>query len=148
MAKHVKLRHSWVIVGENFVFGQDSRKRQLLDSVKQDIETWRRDWVNLDTAAYLSHYHRRFHSGKRDLAAWKRYKRRVNANKSFVEVGFANMTLIHDPNLWPEGEVVVAEFDQSYRSSNYADKGRKRVYLARAKADQKWEILLEESLDQ
>jgi len=148
MAKHVKLRHSWVIVGENFVFGQDSRKRQLLDSVKQDIETWRRDWVNLDTEAYLSHYHRRFHSGKRDLAAWKRYKRRVNANKSFVEVGFANMTLIHDPNLWPEGEVVVAEFDQSYRSSNYADKGRKRVYLARAKADQKWEILLEESLDQ
>jgi len=148
MARHVKLRHSWVIVGENFVFGQDGRKRQLLDSVKRDIETWRRDWVKLDTEAYLSHYHRKFHSGKRDLAAWKRYKRRVNANKSFVEVGFANMTLIHDPNLWPEGEVVVAEFDQAYRSSNYADKGRKRIYLARANADQNWKILLEESLDQ
>jgi len=148
MAKYVKLRHSWVIVGENFVFGQDGKRRQLLDSVKQDIETWRRDWAKLDTEAYLSHYHRKFRSGKRDLAAWKRYKRRVNANKSFVEVGFANMTLIHDPNRWPEGEVVVAEFDQSYRSSNYADKGRKRVYLARVNADQKWKILLEESLDQ
>jgi len=146
IAKYVKLRHSWVIVGENFKFGQDGKKRQLLDSVKRDIETWRRDWVKLDTESYLSHYHRKFRSGKRDLAAWKRYKRRVNANKSFVEVGFANMTLIHDPNLWPEGEVVVAEFDQSYRSSNYADKGRKRVYLARANANQNWKILLEESL--
>ncbi len=148
MAQYVKLRHSWVIVGENFQFGQDARKKQLLDSVKRDIETWRRDWVQLDTEAYLSHYHRKFHSGKRDLAAWKRYKRRVNANKRFVDVNFTNMTLIHDPNPWPEGEVVVAEFDQSYRSSNYADKGRKRIYLARANAGRHWKILLEESLDQ
>ena len=148
MARYVKLRHSWVIVGENFVFDHSNRKSKLLSSVKRDIEAWRRDWVSLDTEAYLSHYHRKFRSGKRDLAAWKRYKRRVNANKSFVEVGFANMTLIHDPNTWPEGEVVVAEFDQSYRSSNYADKGRKRIYLARANADQSWKILLEESLKQ
>ncbi len=146
VSRYVKLRHSWVIVGENFVFDQDARKKQLLDSVKRDIEAWRRDWAQLDTEAYLSHYHRQFHSGKRDLAAWKRYKRRVNANKNFVEVGFTNMTLIHDPNPWPEGEVVVAEFDQSYRSNNYADKGRKRVYLARANANQGWKILLEESL--
>jgi len=146
LARYVKLHHSWVMVGENFQFGQDARKKQLLDSVKQDIEAWRRDWVNLDTEAYLSHYHRKFRSGKRDLAAWKRYKRRINATKSFIEVGFTNMTLIHDPNPWPEGEVIVAEFDQSYRSSNYADKGRKRLYLARAKPGQHWKILLEESL--
>ncbi len=148
MARYVKLRHTWVIVGENFAFDQPARKRELLESVKRDIEVWRRDWTRLDTEAYLSHYHRKFRSGKRDLAAWKRYKRRVNANKSFVEVGFANMTLIHDPNRWPEGEVVVAEFDQSYRSSNYADHGRKRLYLARADRSQPWRILLEESLEQ
>jgi len=148
MAKYVKLHHSWVIVGEHLQFDQGQKKQQLLDSVKQDIEIWRRDWASLDTEAYLSHYHRSFRSGKRNLAAWQRYKRRVNANKRFVEVGFANMTLIHDPNHWPEGEVVVAEFDQTYRSSNYADRGRKRVYLARASADQHWQILLEESLDQ
>jgi len=148
MAKYVKLRHSWVIVGENFVFDQAARKKQLLDSVKRDIEAWRRDWTQLDTEAYLSHYHRKFHSGTRDLAAWKRYKRRVNASKRFVDVSFTHITLIHDPNPWPEGEVVVAEFDQSYRSSNYADKGRKRIYLARANANQNWKILLEESLGQ
>ena len=146
ISKYVKLHHSWVIVGEHLQFGQDGKKQQLLASVQRDIEAWRRDWMSLDTEAYLSHYHHKFRSGKRDLAAWKRYKRRVNANKRFVEVRFSNMTLIHDPNRWPEGEVTVAEFDQSYRSSNYADRGRKRLYLARENSDSAWKILLEESL--
>jgi len=146
VAKFVKLHHSWVIVGENLQFGQDAKKQQLLASVQHDIEAWRRDWASLNTEAYLSHYHQQFHSGKRDLKAWKRYKRKVNADKQFVQVTLSNMTLIHDPNRWPEGEVVVSEFDQSYRSSNYADKSRKRLYLARKNADSAWKILLEESL--
>jgi len=146
MAKHVRLHRSWVIVGENFIFGQSQRKQQLLTSVQRDIEAWRKDWSSLNSRAYLSHYHKKFHSGKRDLAAWKRYKTRVNGSKGFISVQLSNMTIMHDPNPWPEGEVVVAEFQQSYRSDNYADQGRKRLYLARANAAQPWQILLEESL--
>ena len=146
IAKHVRLRHSWVIVGENLIFGEPAQKQKLLESVLQDIETWRRDWASLDTEAYLSHYHRAFHSGKRNLAAWKTYKRRVNAQKSHVQVSFSDMTLIHDPNEWPEGEVVVAEFKQIYLSSDFADRTHKRLYLARDNASQHWKILLEETI--
>ena len=146
IAKHVQLHRSWVIVGENFVFGQDHLKQKMLASVQRDIEAWRQDWASLDSAAYLSHYHNKFRSGKRDLSAWKRHKSKLNAAKTFVEVDLADMTLIHDPNPWPEGDVVVAEFYQTYRSSNYEDQGRKRIYLARANASQAWKILLEESL--
>ncbi|MDQ6970162.1 MAG: L,D-transpeptidase family protein [Mariprofundus sp.] len=148
MAKHVRLHRSWVIVGENFIFDNNEQKQQLLTSVQRDIEAWRKDWISLDSKAYLSHYHAQFRSGKRDLAAWKRYKTRVNSGKRFIDVNFTSMTLIHDPNTWPEGDVVVAEFEQHYRSSNYADEGRKRLYLARANANQAWQILLEESLPQ
>ncbi len=148
VANHVKLKRSWVIVGENFAFDQQGKKHELLKSVRNDIETWRRDWTSLNTTSYLSHYHDAFRSGERDLAAWKHYKRRVNANKSFVDVAFANLTIMHDPNRWPEGEVVVAEFDQHYKSSNYADQGRKRLYLARDSESQPWKILLEESVKQ
>lgn len=146
MADHVKLGRSWVIVGENLRFGEASAREALRQSVRDALESWRRDWMSLDTEAYLSHYHPRFRSGKRDLAAWKRYKRRINAGKKFIEVKFSNLSLIHDPNRWPEGEVVVAEFDQDYRSSNYSDRGRKRMYLAREHADAPWRILLEESV--
>jgi len=148
MAKHVKLNRSWVIVGENFVFGQNEMKQQILSSVLRDLEAWRSDWVSLDSRAYLSHYHQKFRSGKRGLAAWKRHKAKLNASKTFVDVTFSDMTLIRDPNPWPEGEVVVAELHQTYRSSNYEDHGRKRIYLARANADHAWQILLEESLSQ
>ena len=146
IARLVKLKRSWVIAGENFEFDRDLDKQTLLNSVQRDIKAWQQDWASLDSEAYLSHYHQDFRSGKRDLKAWKSYKRRVNANKAFVEVKFTNFTLMRDPTRWPEGEVVLAEFDQSYRSSNYADQGRKRLYLARDSKTSPWKILLEESL--
>jgi len=148
VADHVTLKRSWVIVGENLEFDRHEKKQALLESVRRDIEAWRSDWVSLNIDAYLSHYHRNFRSGQRDLQAWRSYKQRVNANKSFVEVTFSNLTLMHDPNRWDEGEILVAEFDQHYSSSNYTDLGRKRLYLARESESQPWKILLEESLSQ
>jgi len=148
MAEHIELGKSWVIVGRNFKFGQDEQQQQLQQSVSAALEAWREDWMKLDADAYLSHYHPAFRSGKRDLAAWKSYKKRVNAGKTFIKVDFENLSLIHDPNAWPEGEVAVAEFDQNYSSSNFSDHGRKRLYLARSSADVPWQILLEETVAQ
>jgi len=146
VADHVTLGKSWVIVGRNFVFNKSEQRQALLKSVENALDSWRRDWTSLDTNAYLSHYHDEFRSGKYNLARWKRYKKRVNAGKSFIDVGFSDLTLIHDPSSWPEGEVVVAEFNQDYRSNNYADKSRKRVYLARKDKHSDWKILIEETV--
>jgi len=146
VADYIELGKTWVIVGENLRFDQQQDKQQLLDSVQTTIEAWRKDWVSLDSDAYLSHYHPAFRSGNRDLAAWKQYKKRVNAGKQFIDVDFSDLTIIHDPNRWPEGEVVVAEFKQHYRSSNFSDSGRKRLYLARSGTGGHWKILLEEGL--
>jgi murein L,D-transpeptidase YafK len=146
MAEHVYLKQSWVIVGENFVFDQKERQSALLNSVKSVLNQWKQDWSSLDTEAYLNHYHNAFRSGKRNLAGWKRYKRRVNSNKSFINVSISDLSLIHDPSSWPEGEIVVAEFNQHYRSSNYQDITRKRIYLARTGSDGEWQVLIEESV--
>lgn len=146
MAEHVHPGHSWVLVGEDFVFNRDGEKQARLQSVAEALESWRADWSSLDPDAYLSHYHPSFRSGRRDLAAWRRYKQRVNRGKSFIEVRLSEMTIIRDPNRWPEGEIVVAEFDQHYRSNNYQDKSRKRLYLARASESEPWRILIEETV--
>jgi len=147
VADHVSLGKSWVIVGRDFSFDRDDARLNLLTSVQQAIESWRKDWVSLDTDAYLSHYHTKFRSGKYDLASWKRYKQRVNSGKSFINVDFSDMTIIHDPSQWPEGEVVVAEFRQAYQSNNYADDTLKRLYLARPDAQSPWKVLIEETVD-
>lgn len=146
--KYVKPGHSWVIVGENFVFNDSERKKSLHLSIHSAIEQWRKDWVSLDTDAYLSHYHPKFRSGKYDLSAWKRYKRRVNGNKSYIDVTISDLTFIYDSSRWPEGEVAVAEFVQHYKSNNYADQSRKRLYLARDSKSEPWRVLIEESLDE
>lgn len=148
MAKHVHLKRSLVVVGEDFLFNRDEQQAELLQSVQQALNSWQQDWASLDSDAYLNHYHHSFHSGRYNLAGWKRYKKRVNANKSFIDVSFSDVSLIHDPNHWPEGEVVVAEFDQRYRSNNYQDVTRKRIYLARDSATEPWRILIEESVEQ
>ncbi|MDX8404185.1 MAG: L,D-transpeptidase family protein [Mariprofundaceae bacterium] len=146
VADHVHLKHSWVVVGRDFVFDQEEKQASLLSSVTASLQQWQQDWSSLDTEAYLGHYHQAFRSGERNLAAWKQYKRRVNNNKSFIDVFLSDVSLIHDPNRWPEGEVVVAEFNQHYRSNNYQDVTRKRIYLARGSDDEAWKVLIEESL--
>jgi len=146
MAEHVYLKHSWVIVGENFIFDQKEKQSTMLSSVKSTLNQWQQDWGSLNTEAYLKHYHSAFRSGKHNLDGWKRYKRRVNGSKSFIDVSISDLSLIHDPNRWPEGEVVVAEFNQHYRSNNYQDVTRKRIYLARPGDDSGWQVLLEENV--
>jgi len=146
VAKHVHLKKSWVVVGENFLFDQEEKRNALLKSVTTALTRWQQDWTSLDTEAYLDHYHQAFRSGRWDLTGWKRYKKRVNGSKSFIDVSLSNISLVHDPNRWPEGEVVIAEFDQHYRSNNYQDAGRKRIYLARGSAEAPWRILIEESV--
>ncbi len=137
---------SLVLIGNDFVFGDTAKQQALLASVEQSLNAWVRDWQSLDSDAYLSHYHEKFRSGKYNLKRWKRYKKRVNSRKTFIEVSLDKLNIVHDPNPWPEGEIVMVEFEQSYRSSNYSDHGKKRLYLARKQANQPWKILIEESL--
>ena len=146
MEAYVTPKQSLVLIGNDFSFGDNEKQQALLASVQSSIQTWLADWQSLDSDAYLSHYHDKFRSGKYNLKRWQRYKKRVNGNKKFIEVSLDHVTIIHDPNMWAEGEIVMVEFKQTYRSSNYSDQGHKRLYLARDNATQAWKILIEESL--
>ena len=146
MSQHVRLGNSWVVVGENFVFSDEDARQQLLDDVRSSIDVWRKDWESLDTAAYISHYHPKFRSGRKDLKAWDRYKQRINRSKQFIQLKFDKFTLIHDQNPAGFSQMVVAEFEQNYRSNNYADHTRKRLYLVRDEKNEPWRILIEEQI--
>jgi len=148
MAGHVHLGQSWVVVGENLPFGTAKARDALRDSVEHALKAWSSDWSSRNSDAYLSHYDRNFHSETRDLAAWSAYKRRVNASKSFIHVTLDDFTLIRVPDQKGYADVVVAEFNQHYQSDNYADSGRKRLYLVRDKHKAPWRILLEQSVTQ
>jgi len=146
LAKKVHLHRSWVVIGENIQYVDEATRLALRDSVLKAVNHWAKAWSSQDHAAYIALYDPRFHHQRYDFNGWSRYKKRVNGNKKFIKVALSDITLIHDPQRWAEGEVVVAEFNQDYRSSNLNSKGRKRLYLVRQHTDSPWKILIEESI--
>ena len=91
----------------------------------RELEAWRADWESGDTGRYLAHYASGFRSDGMGLERWRAYKRRVNAAKSWIKVSLANVSVLRDPGPQP---LMVVTFDQDYRSSNHAQKARKRQY--------------------
>ncbi len=146
LADCIKIHHSWILIAEHIAMGDDKVRRQQRDNVLATLRQWAADWSSRDHARYIAHYAKNFRSGKRRLDDWSRYKQRVNSRKTFIQVTLSDITLIHDPQPWPEGEVVVAEFQQQYKSSNLNSSGRKRLYLVRQQPDDAWKILMEVSL--
>ncbi|MDQ6975232.1 MAG: L,D-transpeptidase family protein [Mariprofundaceae bacterium] len=146
VAKKIRLHHSWVVIGKNIQYVDDTVRLSLRDNVLQAVTGWAKAWSSRNHAAYIALYDPRFHHERHDFTSWNRYKKRVNANKTYIKVSLSDITLIHDPERWPEGEVVVAEFTQDYKSSNLNTVGRKRLYWVRADAASPWKILIEQSI--
>jgi murein L,D-transpeptidase YafK len=113
----------------------DGRRRE----VKAILDAWRRDWESLDFERYSENYSKDFVSEDKTRAEWLRYKRRINAAKTFIRVNLANVSTFGYPG---EAEMLVVTFEQDYRSSNFQDRTKKRQYWRR-EADGRWRILFE-----
>lgn len=104
------------------------------------IEQWRKDWESRDTDTYLAHYSKeKFRSGHGGFDGWSSYKHRVNANKSFIDIDLDNINIYRYPG---EDGLVVAYFDQTYRSNNINSTGSKELHL-RPDSDNVWRITRE-----
>ncbi|MDQ6970679.1 MAG: hypothetical protein Q9M16_09230 [Mariprofundus sp.] len=115
-----------------------------MKSVRASLEMWRKDWQSRDSDAYLSHYHKAFETAKHNYKSWAKYKRRVNAKKSYIKVRLTDVKISPNGRYTKRGEVVLVTFKQHYKSSNYNASSQKKLYMARAHAGEPWLILREE----
>ncbi len=112
----------------------------------QWLESWRANWESGDVESYLSYYDADFWSKGYNLKLWKERKRLVSKGKKFQRIGLNHISLM----AYPEGagiknrRVMVAQFQQEYRSNNYNGDMWKKLYLV--KDDQDWKILYEGAL--
>ena len=111
------------------------------DALLARIEDWRRRWSAIDTPAYLDFYADDFVSNGMGKAAFSSYKRRVNASKRRIEVQLRDLDLMRYPG---EPNLIVAQFQQDYRSDNFSVSGFKQQFWRQQK-DGSWKIVLEES---
>ena len=99
---------------------------------------FRSDWESLQSDKYLSHYSKRFSSGKMKYNAWVEHKQNVNAGKSWLKVKLDNVSAYAYPG---DANLVMVTFDQDYNSSNLAGQSRKRQFWSKEPAG--WRIVYE-----
>ena len=141
LAKRVQVGATPVIIAERAEWLSPQAWRAERDAFLAQLETWRKDWESLDTERYLAHYAKDFRAGAMDLGAWRAHKKKVNAGKTSIKVALENLGVFRSP---ASQDLVEVTFDQSYRSSNHAQRSRKRQYWVQEAG--RWKIAYEAPL--
>ncbi|NKF21042.1 L,D-transpeptidase family protein [Solimonas marina] len=135
--------------GQTPVLLSDALSWETPTQMKQDreafmgrLERWRHAWSSLDTQAYLDFYAPDFTTEGMNRAAFVRHKQRVNALKTSISVKLDDISLFRYPG--SDGDVLLAEFSQHYRSSNFSQDSHKQQFWKR-QADGSWKIFREEN---
>ena len=108
---------------------------------RERLEAWRAAWSAIDTETYLAFYAEDFRSNGMNRQAFAAHKRNVNAGKTRIDVVLRDVSLFRYPAPEP---LILAEFEQDYRSDNYDAIDRKRQFWRRDD-DGRWRIVLESS---
>ena len=138
LARYVDIGRTPVVISPGVTWLEPARWAQTRADFLAAFEQWRTDWESLDTDRYLAHYASGFQADGKSLADWAARKRKVNAGKSWVKVGVANLSLF---NVSGDEDLVVVTFDQDYRSNNLSNRTTKRQYWAREGG--RWRVVFE-----
>jgi murein L,D-transpeptidase YafK len=140
VGRFVQVGATPVIIASEIEWADADAVKAERDALASALERWRLDWESRDAERYLAHYSPRFSAGGQDFAAWAAHKRAVNAGKSWIRVGLAQVSMLRYPT---EANFVVVTFAQEYRSNNLSNTMRKRQYWQ--KEDGRWRIFYEGS---
>ncbi|MCP4391658.1 MAG: L,D-transpeptidase family protein [Gammaproteobacteria bacterium] len=103
------------------------------------LSTWLIDWESLDHERYRRHYSRGdLDAYGRNFKGWDGHKRWVNRNKTWVEVEYSKLSIFNYPG---EQDLMLMQFEQSYRSNNLNIDSPKELYWH--KTDAHWQIVYE-----
>jgi len=118
-------------------------REQWLEQRQQAIQllsSWIFDWESLDHDKYSSHYSRsELEAYGRNFKAWDGHKRWVDRDKTWVEIEYNKLNIFNYPG---EDNLMLMQFDQSYRSNNLSIDSSKELYW-RKNTDQ-WQIVYED----
>ncbi len=138
LAKFVQIGTTPVVITDRVEWLEDAEWEKERDSFQKTFTHWKSDWEKLNVEEYLSHYSPNFTSEGKKFASWAKQKRQVNTAKTWVKVGFSNVSLYGYPGV---KDMVVVNFDQEYTSNNLSNQVKKRQYWV--KEGSTWKIIYE-----
>jgi len=109
--------------------------------VLQLLSSWLFDWESRDHERYSSHYSRtELDAYGRDFKSWEGHKRWVNRDKTWVEIEYSKLNIFNYPG---EDNLLLMQFEQSYRSNNLNIDSPKELYWH--KSSEQWQIVYEDT---
>lgn len=128
-----------VLLGDQIRWTSGSEVALVRGELESTLEEWRSAWAAIDNPTYLDFYADDFSSFDKNLQEWISYKNRIHALKDWVEVDVSELNIFAYPG---ESDLVVTEYHQVYKSSNFNAVGEKQIFWRR-QADGSWKIIFE-----
>lgn len=128
-----------VLLGDQISWTSASQLNLLRQELEATIEDWRLAWSAIDNERYLNFYAENFSSRDQNLEQWIEYKNRIHRVKDWIEVDISELNIFAYPD---ETDLVVTEYRQNYRSSNFDAEGKKQIFWRR-QTDGSWKIVFE-----
>ncbi len=139
LSRYIEIGKTKMILSESLDWVTPSAVNPIRQNIEARIENWRNAWSSIDNDSYLDFYSKEFTNFDQNYQNWETYKRRIHEAKSWIEVDVANLDLIRYPQ---QDNLVLAEFFQTYKSSNFSAQGLKQQ-LWKREADGVWRIIYE-----
>jgi len=133
LASFIKLYDTPVIISREIKLADPMEVTKEAAALEKIIEGWRKAWESKNIPTYMSYYSRWFHAGDKDWKAWKAYKSRLAKKYRKIRVEIENLRLIESDG------VVVASFNQRYRTEMLRSEGVKKLYLQQNSKE--WKIV-------
>jgi len=133
LSEIITLFETPVIIGSSLELVSEDKLQNKRSELTDIIEKWRSSWEEKNIDGYMSFYNKKFTSGWRDWPKWKDYKARLAKKYNYIDVEVNDLSLIH------HNGVIVASFDQRYRTPSLDSFGIKRLYLTQNSTQ--WKIM-------
>ncbi len=141
ISQYIQIGQTPVIISESVDW---ISSREWLDQnieIQAALETWRLNWERADLAAYLEMYSENFWAKKYNRKSWGAHKKQVFSGKLFQKIDISDISVLVYPDTNKKEPMVVANFNQQYRSNNFNGNLRKRLYMV--KEQDQWKVLYE-----
>ena len=135
LANIVRLFDTPVIISQEIELVPEGQNEDQKINISGIIESWRSSWEEKNIDRYMSFYSKKFKSGWKDWGKWKAYKKQLAQKYSTIEVELSDL------NLFSHDGVILASFEQDYRTPGFDSLGTKKLYLTQNSTE--WKIIAE-----
>jgi murein L,D-transpeptidase YafK len=132
LSAYISRGHTPIVVTQEVYFVEKEQLLRERAQIRAFIQGWLNSWKQGHIDLYMSFYDRDFNAQGKSWLQWCAYKKWLSERYGPIDIAIDNLQIIR------ENGVVLAKFNQNYRSNRFYSFGQKRLYLQQKSPE--WKI--------